>query len=251
MFHIVIPARYASARLPGKPLAMLAGKPLIQWVWERVQGCGAASVIIATDDARIRDAARAFGADCEMTLATHASGSDRVAEVAELRGFRADEIVVNVQGDEPLLAAGLVADLAAALQSRPATAIATPVCPLGSIEEFLDPNCVKALRALDGHALYFSRAPVPWPRDHVTDGRPGAFPGAWRHIGIYAYRAGGLRQFATAPPSPLERTEMLEQLRALEHGLRIFLLPVAAAPPPGVDTPADLERVRAQLAGTG
>jgi 3-deoxy-manno-octulosonate cytidylyltransferase (CMP-KDO synthetase) len=142
----------------------------------------------------------------------------------------------------------VISEIAAALEARPAVDIATAVAPIGSLQEFLDPSCVKALRGLDGRALYFSRAPVPWPRDGVTAGRPSRFAGAWRHIGIYAYRVRSLLQFASWPPTPLEKTESLEQLRALEHGMRIHLVTLSEAPPAGVDTPEDLERVRACLA---
>lgn len=249
MFHVVIPARYAAARLPGKPLSLIGGRPLIQWVWERMRDCGAASVIIATDDERIGETARAFGAVCAMTSPAHASGTDRVAEVAAQRKFADDDVIVNVQGDEPLIEPQLVADLAEALRQRPSFDIATAVAPVGSLEEFLDPNCVKAVRAIDGRALYFSRAPVPWPRDQSEAGRPAAFSGAWRHIGIYAYRTRSLRQFTASRPTPLEQSEKLEQLRALEHGMSIYCLALAVAPPAGVDTPADLERLRARLGG--
>ena len=249
MFHVVIPARYAAARLPGKPLMPIGGRPLIQWVWERVRACGAASLIVATDDERIREAVRAFGADCAMTRATHASGTDRVAEVAEQRKFADQDIIVNVQGDEPLIDPQLVADLVEALRQRPVFDIATAIAPMQSLAEFLDPNCVKAVRALDGRALYFSRAPVPWPRDHSQAGRPASCSGTWRHIGIYAYRVRSLRQFSAASPTPLELTEKLEQLRALEQGMSIYCLALAEAPPAGVDTPADLARLRERLGG--
>ncbi len=249
MFHVVIPARFAAARLPGKPLLKIGGRPLIQWVWERAQSCGAASVTIATDDERICEAARAFGAECAMTRASHASGTDRVAEVAAQRHFADDDVIVNLQGDEPLIEPQMVAELAAALRERADFDIATAVAPIGSLEEFLDPNCVKAVRAIDGRALYFSRAPLPWPREHSEAGRPASFQGAWRHIGIYAYRTRSLRRFSAASPTPLEQTEKLEQLRALEHGMRIYCLALTEAPPAGVDTPADLERLRAHLGG--
>jgi 3-deoxy-manno-octulosonate cytidylyltransferase (CMP-KDO synthetase) len=249
VFHVVIPARFAAARLPGKPLLKIGGRPLIQWVWERAQSCGAASVTIATDDERICAAAHAFGAACAMTQASHASGTDRVAEVAEQRHFADDDVIVNLQGDEPLIEPQMVADLAAALRERADFDIATAVAPVASLEEFLDPNCVKAVRAIDGRALYFSRAPLPWPREHSEAGRPASFRGAWRHIGIYAYRMRSLRRFTAASPTPLEQTEKLEQLRALEHGMRIFCLALSEAPPAGVDTAADLERLRARLGG--
>ncbi len=220
---------------------------MIQWVWECARNSGAASVIVATDDERIHEAAAAFGADCVMTSAQHASGTDRVAEVARLRGFKPADIVVNLQGDEPMMPPSVVAETAAALEARPMLDIATAVAPITSLEEFLDPSCVKALRALEGRALYFSRAPVPWPRDHVVDGAPATFEGAWRHIGIYAYRVRSLLAFAAWPPTALEQQEKLEQLRALEHGMSIHLVALTQTPPAGVDTPQDLERVRAVM----
>jgi 3-deoxy-manno-octulosonate cytidylyltransferase (CMP-KDO synthetase) len=248
MFHVIIPARFASSRLPGKPLLKIGDRPLIQWVWQCASASGAASVIVATDDARIFAAARAFGANCVMTSADHPSWTDRIAEVARARGFAAEDIVVNLQGDEPMMPPAVIAELAAALESRPNIDIATAVAPIGSLAEFLDPACVKALRDLDGVALYFSRAAVPWPREHLVGGQPSSFDGAWRHIGIYAYRVRSLLQLAAWPPTPLEQIERLEQLRALEHGLRIHLTVLAEPPPAGVDTAEDLERVRAMLA---
>jgi 3-deoxy-manno-octulosonate cytidylyltransferase (CMP-KDO synthetase) len=246
MFHVVIPARFSSTRLPGKPLLPIAGKPLVQWVWEAARASGAASVTIATDDERIRLAATGFGAQCAMTAGTHESGTDRIAEVAVARGFAADDVIVNLQGDEPLMPGAVIAGVAAALASD--IDIATAVAPIRTLAEFLDPNCVKALRALDGRALYFSRAPVPWPRDRLEeDGTPATFGGAWRHIGIYAYRTRRLLEFAAWQPTFLEGTERLEQLRALEHGMRVQLVALAEAPPAGVDTPEDLQRVREQL----
>lgn len=245
MFHVVIPARFAATRLPGKPLLDIGGRPLIQWVWECARASGAASVIVATDDERVREAADRFGADCMLTAQTHASGTDRIAEVARASGWTAEDIVVNLQGDEPLMPAAEVTNIAEALRARPLVDIATAVAPIQTLSEFLDPSCVKALRARDGRALYFSRAPVPWPRDRVADGRPAVFDGAWRHIGIYAYRVRSLLQFAAWPPTPLEQAERLEQLRALEYGMSIHLLALTEAPPAGVDTPEDLERVRA------
>ena len=247
MFHVIIPARFGSTRLPGKPLLQINGRPLIQWVWQSAVASGAASVLLATDDERIRDAAARFGADCVMTSADHVSGTDRIAEVVRTRGLPADAIVVNLQGDEPAMPATVISGVAQALHEAAGRDIGTAVAPIQSLEEFLDPNCVKALRASDGRALYFSRAPVPWPRDCISAGRPASYAGAWRHIGIYAYRVRGLLQFAAWPPTPLETTEKLEQLRALEHGMHIHLLALAQAPPAGVDTPEDLERVRAEL----
>jgi 3-deoxy-manno-octulosonate cytidylyltransferase (CMP-KDO synthetase) len=247
VFHVVIPARFAASRLPGKPLLDIGGRPLIQWVWERACASGAASVIVATDDARIQKVAGGFGADVALTGQQHASGTDRIAEVARTRRLAAEEIVVNLQGDEPLMPPAVVAAVAAALSEHPLIDIATAVAPIQTLSEFLDSSCVKALRARDGRALYFSRAPVPWPRDHVAADRPTQFTGAWRHIGIYAYRVRSLLQFAAWPPTPLETSEKLEQLRALEYGMRVHLLALSESPPAGVDTPEDLERVRASL----
>ena len=247
LFHVIIPARFGSTRLPGKPLLRIDGRPLIQWVWQSAVASGAASVIVATDDERIRDAAGMFGADCMMTSADHVSGTDRIAEVVRKRGLPADAIVVNLQGDEPAMPAAVIAGVAQALREGAGPDIGTAVAPIQSLKEFLDPNCVKALRARDGRALYFSRAPVPWPRDDIAAERPASYAGAWRHIGIYAYRVRSLLQFAAWPPTPLETTEKLEQLRALEHGMHIHLLALAQTPPAGVDTPEDLERVRAAL----
>jgi 3-deoxy-manno-octulosonate cytidylyltransferase (CMP-KDO synthetase) len=247
-FHVVIPARYASTRLPAKMLASIGGRPMIQWVWERARLSGARRVVIATDDARIRDAATGFGAECLLTSPAHASGTDRVAEAARHLGFAAAEIVVNVQGDEPLVDPALIARLAETLALDPTAQVATAAAPIRSLAEFLDPNCVKVLAGRDGGALYFSRAPVPWPRDAAPDGRPTRHDGAWRHIGVYAYRVAGLRRFAALEPTPLERIERLEQLRALENGLRIALVLLDSTPPAGIDTAEDLERVRAILA---
>jgi 3-deoxy-manno-octulosonate cytidylyltransferase (CMP-KDO synthetase) len=244
MFHVIIPARFAASRLPGKPLLTIGGRPLIQWVWQCAQASGAASVTIATDDARILQSAQSFGADCVMTSSQHASGTDRIAEVVRAKGFAQDDIVINLQGDEPMMPASLVSAVAQALSARPQVDIATAVAPIQSLSEFLDPNCVKALRARDGRALYFSRAPVPWPRDDAVGAAPTRFDGAWRHIGIYGYRVSSLLRFAAWPPSPLEQIEKLEQLRALEHDMRIHLVELSEAPPAGVDTPEDLERVR-------
>jgi 3-deoxy-manno-octulosonate cytidylyltransferase (CMP-KDO synthetase) len=247
MFHVIIPARFAATRLPGKPLLEIGGRPLIEWVWQRARDSGAASVILATDDERIRAAALSFGADVVMTSPLHASGTDRIAEVVRARRLEAEDIVINLQGDEPLMPAAVIAAVAGALESAPHIDIATAAAPVQSLDEFLDPNCVKAVCNGDGRALYFSRAPVPWPRDHVTDGRPQAFSGALRHVGIYGYRVRSLLQFAAWAPTPLELSEKLEQLRALEYGMHIQVVTLEAAPPPGIDTPQDLERVRGLL----
>jgi 3-deoxy-manno-octulosonate cytidylyltransferase (CMP-KDO synthetase) len=247
MFHVIIPARFASTRLPGKPLQIIGDRPLIQLVWQCAVDSGAASVLVATDDERIRAAAQKFGADCVMTSPDHVSGTDRIAETVRRKGFAADDVVVNLQGDEPMMPAAVIAGVAQGLHDAAGSEISTAVAPVQSLREFLDPNCVKALRARDGRALYFSRAPVPWPRDSIVAGRPTGFLGAWRHIGIYAYRVRSLLKFAAWPPTPLEMSEKLEQLRALEHGMHIHLVTLGEAPPAGVDTPEDLERVRARL----
>jgi len=225
----------------------IGDRPLIQWVWQSAVASGAASVLVATDDERIRAAALKFGADCVMTSPHHVSGTDRIAEAVRAKGFAADDIVVNLQGDEPMMPAEVVARVAQALRDIAGSDISTAVAPIQSLQEFLDPNCVKALRARDGRALYFSRAPVPWPRDSIAAERPASFLGAWRHIGIYAYRVRSLLQFAAWPPTPLEMTEKLEQLRALEHGMHIHLVTLSVPPPAGIDTPEDLARVRAEL----
>jgi 3-deoxy-manno-octulosonate cytidylyltransferase (CMP-KDO synthetase) len=248
MFHVIIPARYAATRLPGKPLLKIGGRPLIQWVWQRALDSGAATVMLATDDERIRKAALQFGADVVMTSAQHTSGTDRIAEVVRSRGLDPTDIVVNLQGDEPMIPASLISAVARALESAPHVDISTAAAPVQSLAEFLDPNCVKAVRAADGRALYFSRAPVPWPRDQASDGRPTAFEGALRHIGIYGYRVRSLLQFSARAPTALEISEKLEQLRALEYGMHIQVVLLEAAPPSGIDTPQDLERVRALLA---
>ena len=247
MFHVIIPARFGSTRLPAKPLLQIGDRPLIQWVWQSAIDSGAASVLVATDDERIREAALRFGAACLMTSPHHVSGTDRIAETVRAKGFAADDIVVNLQGDEPMMPADVVERVAQGLREVPGSEISTAIAPIQSLREFLDPNCVKALRARDGRALYFSRAPVPWPRDSTSAAGPSSFQGAWRHIGIYAYRVRSLLQFAAWPPTPLEATEKLEQLRALEHGMHIHLVTLSEPPPAGVDTPEDLERVRSAL----
>jgi len=243
-FIVAIPARYASTRLPGKPLLPLAGEPMIRHVVRRAQAAGAAQVVVATDDARIAAALEGSGATIAMTRADHPSGSDRLAECAELLGWADDAIVVNLQGDEPLAPASGIRAVANALAQGEAP-MATLVTPIASVDEFLNPNCVKVVVADDGHALYFSRAPVPWPRDAFAasrDALPVQTP-LLRHIGIYAYRAGFLRRFTQLAPTPLERTESLEQLRALEHGFRIAVRVAPEVFPPGVDTAEDLAHV--------
>jgi 3-deoxy-manno-octulosonate cytidylyltransferase (CMP-KDO synthetase) len=246
-YRIVIPARFGATRLPGKPLLVLAGKPMIQWVHERASRARAAEVLIATDDERIASAARGFGAAVAMTAATHASGTDRIAEIAAARRWADDDIVVNVQGDEPLMPPELIDQAAALLARHPAAAIATLAAPVDSLAALLDPNVVKLVTDSRQRALYFSRAPIPWNRDGATSNGSGPaqqqFTGARRHIGIYAYRVGALRALTALPPSPLELIEKLEQLRALENGMEIRVAEACVAPGPDVNSPEDAVRV--------
>jgi 3-deoxy-manno-octulosonate cytidylyltransferase (CMP-KDO synthetase) len=253
-FHVVIPARYASTRLPGKPLLDIGGRPMIQRVVERACASGAEEVLVATDDARIaaavhdpRDPARQI---VVMTDPDLPSGTDRVAAVAAARGWADDTVVVNVQGDEPFLPGILVDQAAGLLAGDPSAGIATLAAPIGSIEEFLDPNVVKVVAGQDGAALYFSRAPIPWSRDGAPAGLASQreFAGALRHVGLYAYRVGTLRRITQLGPSALELRERLEQLRALENGVRILVGLCLEDPAPGVDTAADLERARQRAA---
>lgn len=244
MFRVVIPARFASTRLPGKVLLPLAGRPMIQWVHERALAANPREVIIATDDARIAAAAARFGAEVAMTATTHPSGTDRIAQTARERGWGDADIVVNVQADEPLIPSALIGQVARMLEAHPGTDLATLATAIGSAEEFLDPNVVKVIADAQGRALYFSRAPVPWDRDGAAARPPQmSFAGALRHIGIYAYRVAALRRLTSLPPSPLELRERLEQLRALEHGFQIHVGPASEAPGPDVNTPEDLVRV--------
>src|SRR6266702_4866375 len=251
MFRVVIPDRYASVRLPGKVLLGIAGKPMIQWVYERARASRAGEVLIATDDLLIVSAAHSFGAQTIMTAPTHRSGTDRIAEVARLQGWADSDIVVNVQGDEPLIPAALIDQVALLLESNPGAQIATLATPIASLAEFMDPNAVKVVADGEGRALYFSRAPIPWDRDGATAGvvSQKSFAGARRHVGIYGYRVGGLRRLAALEPSPLEQQERLEQLRALENGLEIRVADSVEPPGPDVNTAADLERVSALLRG--
>lgn len=252
MYRIVIPARYASTRLPGKPLLPLAGKPLLAWVHARARDCAAAEVIIATDDERIRAVAEAFGAIVEMTAVEHASGTDRIAEVAQRRAWGERDIVVNLQGDEPSMPAALIEQVAGLLSEYPQADLATLATPIQQREEYFDPNAVKVVTDLEGRALYFSRAPIPWFRDQVEPDGAELAAVARRHIGIYAYRVGALRRLAALSPAPLEHIEKLEQLRALAHGLHIQVGEASCRPGPDVNTSEDLARATAALAqGTG
>jgi 3-deoxy-manno-octulosonate cytidylyltransferase (CMP-KDO synthetase) len=249
VFRVVIPARFASTRLPGKALLPMAGKPMIQWVHERAGQSRAAQIIIATDDARISSAARSFGATVAMTAATHASGTDRIAEVARAHKWADADIVVNVQGDEPLIPPALIDQVAGLLQSNAQAHMATLGTPLTHIDQLMDPNVVKVVMDSAGRALYFSRAPIPWHRDSAPSGLASQtrFDGARRHIGIYAYRVGALLRLASLAPTPLEYAEKLEQLRALENGFEIRVADAVETPGPDVNTPEDVERVLARL----
>jgi len=256
-FVVVIPARHASSRLPGKPLADIGGKPMIVRVAERARASGAEAVYVATDHDDVRDAALSNGFDTVMTSPHHASGTDRIAEVAASLAFDPATIVVNVQGDEPLIAPDLVADVAAMLAADDTAVMSTACHAITDPADLFNPNVVKVV--LDGHggALYFSRAPIPWPRDAFAESfrhAPGQLPAklprglpCYRHIGIYAYRASFLERFSVLAQSPLEKFEALEQLRALAHGYRIAVAIRKQAPEAGVDTPEDLVRVRARF----
>ncbi|MBI5613016.1 MAG: 3-deoxy-manno-octulosonate cytidylyltransferase, partial [Gammaproteobacteria bacterium] len=241
--HIIIPARYASSRLPGKPLCDIAGKTLIERVHDCARASGAERVIVATDDDRIRAAVEAFGGTACMTSANHASGTDRIAEVIGKLAIAPDEVVVNLQGDEPLMPPHLIRQVAETLLANPDVAMATACHPIHDHASLTNPDIAKVVRDARGQALYFSRAPIPWPREHMA-GRAQTAIRAWRHIGIYAYRAGFVTRYAAWPASPLEQTELLEQLRVLWHGERIAVCEAASLPGPGVDTPEDLEQVR-------
>ena len=252
MFRVVIPARYGSSRLPGKALREIAGKPMVQWVYERACLSGASSVLIATDDDLIISAAHSFGAPAQMTARAHASGTDRIAEVARSHGWGEEEIVVNVQGDEPLIPAALIRQVGALMEVHPHADLGTLATAIDSLSEFLDPNAVKVVSDATGRALYFSRAPIPWSRDGAPAGLVSQrdFAGARRHIGLYAYRVGALLRLAQLPLGKLEVREKLEQLRALEHGLLIQVADAIERPGPDVNTLADLERVSALMAQT-
>ena len=246
-FSIIIPARYGSTRLPGKPLLDIAGKPMIQRVYEQAYMAGAEHVVVATDDARISDVVASFGGQVVMTAADHPSGTDRLQEVAAHLELAEDAIVVNVQGDEPLIPPRVIAQVARNLDDNPRAAVATLSEPIDCAADFRNPNIVKVVSDCDGLALYFSRAPIPWPRDHFQTGvDSAALPAGMnprRHLGIYAYRVAQLNHFVTWPPAPLETIECLEQLRFLANGRRIHVAETCEPVPGGVDTREDLERV--------
>lgn len=255
IFHVVIPARYASTRLPGKPLLDIGGRPMIQRVVEQAAASSANEVLVATDDERIAQVvsdprARSQRAVAVMTDPDLPSGTDRVAAVARGRGWDDATVVVNVQGDEPFVPPALIEQAAALLDRDPGAAVSTLATPIESVQEFLDPNVVKVVLAQDGAALYFSRAPIPWSREGATEGLASQrrFDGALRHVGMYAYRVGALKRITALAPSNLEQCEKLEQLRALQAGLRIVVGVCAVPSPPGVDTAQDLERARGRAA---
>lgn len=247
-FWVVIPARFASSRLPGKPLLDIAGKPMIRHVWDRARESGAARVLVATDDDRIRVACEEFGAEVAMTAESHQSGTDRIA--AAVSGFELDPetVIVNVQGDEPLMPAENIRQVAE-LAARTGTDIATLCVPIASREEYFNPNVVKCVAADDDRALYFSRAPVPWHRDGAAREleSQSEFSHALRHLGIYAFRAGALQRFSAAGPARLERLERLEQLRALAMGMTVRVVLAMETPPAGIDTEEDLAHLRERL----
>jgi 3-deoxy-manno-octulosonate cytidylyltransferase (CMP-KDO synthetase) len=250
-FRVIIPARYASTRLPGKPLREIAGRTLLQYVYECAQRSAAGQVIIATDDEQIRDAAAGFGADVCMTSAEHRSGTERLAEVVDSLAVPPDEIIVNLQGDEPLMPVSCLNQVAAALAEHPRAVVSTLCAPLTDPDELFDPHIVKVVRDRENFALYFSRAPIPWHRDEFglnrnrlpTDGTI-----FLRHIGLYAYRAKYIKEYVRLDHCSLERAESLEQLRVLWHGGQIIVPETTEIPGPGVDTEADLEKVAAILA---
>ncbi len=251
-FHIVIPARYASQRFPQKLMADLGGKPVLQWVYELSLKAGAKSVTIATDHEIIEQAAKGFAAPVLMTRDDHENGTERLAEVAAKMAWQGDEIVVNVQGDEPFLPVELIHSAVAALQKDAQAEMATVACPIKNAEDFFNPNVVKLVCDEQQRALYFSRAPMPWDRDgfaskgNETEGLEQDFP-AFRHIGLYVYRASLLANYANLPMSPLERWEKLEQLRFLHQGIKVQVALADQLPPHGVDTPQDLEALRKYL----
>ncbi|BFM07451.1 3-deoxy-manno-octulosonate cytidylyltransferase [Halioxenophilus aromaticivorans] len=245
-FTVIIPARYASSRLPGKPLANIHGKPMVQWVYQQAQKSKADRVVVATDNEQIKSAVEGFGGQCILTREDHASGTDRLQESAALLGLGDEDIVVNVQGDEPLIPPQVIDQVAHNLASANGFSAATLSEKIHSFEEFVNPNAVKVVADPSGRALYFSRAPVPWPRDHFNKDNtslPEPF-NAQRHIGIYAYKVALLNQFVTWQMAELEQVECLEQLRILANGKQIHVAQAMAAVPGGVDTAEDLAAVR-------
>lgn len=254
-FVALIPARLASTRLPGKPLADIGGLPMVVRVAQRAQASGAARVVVATDSSEVEQAVREHGVEAILTRSDHPSGTDRLGEAAQLLGLAEDTIVVNVQGDEPEIPPELISAVARCLRDAPDCAIATAAHAIDTLDAYLDPNVVKVICDRTGRAITFSRAPIPFHRDALR-GFPATLPAsmpealraapALRHVGLYAYRVSFLQRFPQLVPAPIERAESLEQLRAIWHGYRIAVMVAAAAPPAGVDTPEDLARVRAR-----
>lgn len=243
MFKVVIPARYASTRLPGKPLVDIAGKPMVIWVAEQAAKSQADEVVIATDFEKIMQVAQSYQVNAVMTRIDHVSGTDRIAETAHSVGWHDDVIVVNVQGDEPLIDPALINEVALTLAHNQQAVMATACHPIHDEATFLNPNVVKVVMDVQGNALYFSRAPIPYPRDEVHKQSIKAH----RHIGIYAYRVGFLKQYAQLSATELEKIESLEQLRVLHHGFKIAVSVTENAPASGVDTQADLDYVRSVI----
>lgn len=248
-YKIVIPARYGSSRLPGKPLIMLAGKPMIQHVYERAQATGVADIVIATDDERIRDAALGFRAEVVMTSPDHENGTERIAEVARLKGWADDAVIVNLQGDEPLIPQSLIELTAKGLIDHPEAGMSSVCTPLQHDEDAFNPNVVKVVLDHRQFAMYFSRASIPWDRDtyKVSTEKMTAKMPVFRHIGMYGYRVSFLKQYTSMEPCVLENTEALEQLRALWYGVKIHMSVIDEAPGHGVDTAADVARVETLL----
>ncbi|HED15437.1 MAG TPA: 3-deoxy-manno-octulosonate cytidylyltransferase [Gammaproteobacteria bacterium] len=246
-FKVVIPSRYDSSRLPGKPLVDIRGRTMIEHVYRQAEKSGASEIVIATDDHRVQQVAEAFGATVEMTHANHASGTDRIAEVVARRAWDKDTIIVNLQGDEPLIPPTLIHEVAAALQTHQQASVATLATPIHKKKDIFDPHIVKVVMNSAGYALYFSRAAIPWDRDCFSD-QGNTEPPAheyYRHLGLYAYRAAMLQKITSEQPCVLERAEQLEQLRVLWHGDAIHVTVIDEPPGHGIDTPEDLERVRA------
>ena len=246
-FRVVIPARYQARRLPGKPLLDVAGKPLVQHVHQRAVESGAMDVLIATDDDKIVAACRKFDAEVRMTAADHASGTDRIAEVCQMEGWSAADIVINLQGDEPMMPPGLIQQVAGLLEDFEEVEMATLACPIRALDDFLDPHVVKVVLDANRDALYFSRAPIPWDRHAASVSEQDNFRDSLRHLGLYGYRVATLLRLSSTPTCRLEEVEHLEQLRALHAGIRIRVGLTEEPPGPGVDTEDDLTRVRALL----
>ena len=248
-FKIVIPARYGSSRLPGKPLIELAGKTMIQHVYERAQAVGAVDIVIATDDERIEAAVKGFGADVVMTSPAHENGTERIAEVADQLGWSDSDVIVNLQGDEPLIPRDLIELTAQGLLQNPEAGMSSLCTPIDSAEDAFDPNVVKAVLDNNGFAMYFSRAPIPWDRDLYKDGqtKKTEIAPVYRHIGMYGYRVSFLRAYQEMKMTSLEKAECLEQLRALCYGVKIHMGVIAEPPGHGIDTAEDVSRVEALL----